>query len=61
VIRQFHWIAGSSSSCRFSYSTSVCYDELAAEWPFIAADRTLIVDTKGRIVIGFAVTQGAQV
>jgi hypothetical protein len=44
---------------RFSYSPSVCYDELAAEWPFIAAVRTLIVGTKGRIVIGFAVTQGA--
>jgi hypothetical protein len=46
---------------RFSYSTSVCYDELAAEWPFIAADRTLIVDTKGRIVVGFAIIQGARV
>jgi hypothetical protein len=29
---------------------------LAAEWPFIAVGRTLIVGTKGRIVIGFAPT-----
>ena len=34
---------------------TVCYDELAAEWPFIAVGRTLIVGTKRRIVIGFAV------